>query len=352
MLLAALWAGCDGDNSDDSTTPATLAILAGAAESQAFGSVDGLGSAARFYYPTGVTIGGNGNLFVSDAGNNAIRMITAAGAVTTFAGAAGSAGNSDGTGTSARFDNPFGIAIDGVGNVYVADNGNHTIRKITPTRVVTTFAGTPGVFGSADGTGPAATFYSPSGIAVDSKGNLFVADINNHTIRRVTPAGVVTTFAGAPGIAGSADGLGAAARFNSPVSIATDSVDNVFVSDSGNSTVRKVTSVGAVTTLAGTVGVAGGADGVGTAASFAGPRGLAADSAGNLYIADSRNNTIRRITPLGLVTTVVGRNDAPAAFVPGALPGSLANQVIGVAINGTTLYVTTGNAVAKVTNRP
>ena len=178
--------------------------------------------------------------------------MTPAGVVTTLAGLAGSQGSADGTGSAARFAWPIGVAVDSTGNVYVADNGNDTIRKVTPAGVVTTLAGLAGSSGSADGTGSAARFYGPSGVAVDSAGNVYVADTGNYTIRKVTPAGVVTTLAGLAGTEGSADGTGSAARFSYPSGVAVDSAGNVYVADTGNNTIRKVTPAGVVTTLAGT----------------------------------------------------------------------------------------------------
>ena len=142
---------------------------------------------------------GSGNVYVADTGNNTIRKITPAGVVSTLAGMAGSSGSADGTGSAARFYYPFGVAVDGSGNVYVADTYNNTIRKITPAGVVSTLAGTAGSSGSADGTGSAAQFYYPCGVAVDGSGNVYVADTDNYTIRKITPAGVVSTLAGLAG---------------------------------------------------------------------------------------------------------------------------------------------------------
>ncbi|HWA28341.1 MAG TPA: immunoglobulin domain-containing protein, partial [Lacunisphaera sp.] len=272
------------------------------------GSLDGTGLAALFNYPQDVAVDPAGNIYVTDSNNRTIRKITSAGVVSTFAGAALQAGTSDGTGSAARFYNLKGIAIDGNGNLYVADDGNHTIRKITPTGVVTTFAGLAQQPGATDGTGGAARFSGPEGIAVDAAGNVYVSETGNQTIRKITPAGVVTTIAGSPGNSGSADGTGSAARFNVPRGLAVDTAGNLYVADCFNSTIRKVTSAGVVTTIAGQAGLTGSADGVGTAARFQFPSGVTVDGSGNVYVADF--NCIRKITPDGTVTTLAGNPNA------------------------------------------
>ncbi|MCX6877979.1 MAG: cadherin-like domain-containing protein [Verrucomicrobia bacterium] len=216
---------------------------------------------------------------------------------TNFAGLPGGPGNADGTGSAARFNYPYGVAVDSAGNVYVADTYNHTIRKVTAAGVVTTLAGSAGNPGSADGTGNAALFYYPTGVAVDSAGNVFVADMYNYTIRKVTAAGVVTTLAGSAGAYGSVDGTGSAALFYYPTGVAVDSACNVFVADMYNNTIRKVTAAGVVTTVGGIAGIIGGADGIGSAANFSWPLGIAVDSVGNLYVADSYNHRISKGTP-------------------------------------------------------
>ena len=160
------------------------------------GSTDGMGSAFRFADPYGVAVDGAGNLYVVDTQNSTILKITPGGVVTTLAGTAGVSGSADGTGGAGRFNEPTGVAVDGAGNVYVADTGNFTIRKITSGGVVTTLAGTAGASGSADGTGSVARFYNPLGVAVDGAGTVYVADTYNDTIRKITPGGVVTTLAG------------------------------------------------------------------------------------------------------------------------------------------------------------
>ena len=384
LLAALLWIGASPVpvalfGQVNYSTPYTFTTLAGQAS---IGSADGTGSAARFASPAGVAVDGAGNVYVADAGNYAIRKVTPAGGVTTLAGLAarfsglasvavdgagnvyvadfwtctvrkvtpagvvttlagleGSHGSADGTGSAARFESPAGVAVDGAGNVYVADYGNATIRKVTSAGVVTTLAGLAPHSGSADGTGSAARFLDPSGVAVDGAGNVYVADKDNHTIRKVTPMGVVTTLAGFAGSANYGDGTGRGARFNYPTGVTVDSAGNIYVADSGNDAIRKVTPAGVVTTLAGDVSITdtynrpigGFADGTGHSARFAGPSGVAADSAGNIYVADTGNSTIRKVTPAGVVTTLAG-------WGPGSADGTgraaQFNDPSGVAVDG------------------
>ena len=281
------------DNSTTTTSSTTLSLsaavttLAGTAGSS--GSADGTGTAATFNQPYDGTVD-NGNLYVTDFGNHLIRKIViSSGVVTTLAGT-GSSGSADGTGTAASFYSPGGITSDGT-NLFVAGINNHIIRKIViSSGVVTTFAGT-GSTGSSDGTGTAASFNFPFGITNDGT-NLFVVDGQNHLIRKIViSSGVVTTFAGT-GSFGSADGTGTAASFNAP-GITNDGT-NLFVADRRNNTIRKVViSTGVVTTFAGT-GSAGSADGTGTAASFNYPQSITHDGT-SLFVMDLSNHTIRKI---------------------------------------------------------
>src|SRR5258706_360573 len=299
-----IYVGDRGNHTIRKITPAG-AVSTFAGTPGIFGSADGTGAAARFNLPEGVATDSADNVYVADEGNNTIRKITPAGVVTTLAGRAGFSGGDDGIGAAARFDFPRGVATDSAGNYYVADHGNHPTRTTPPAGVVTTLAGTAGVVGGADGAGAAASFNFPGGVATDSASNVYVAD-GNHTIRKITSLGVVSTLAGTTGVIGSTDAAGAAASFDSPVGVATDSAGNVYVTDTSNNTIRKITPAGAVTTLAGTAGVSGSSDGTGPAARFNLPRGVAADGAGNVYVADSSNHTIRKITPAGVVTTLAG----------------------------------------------
>jgi len=288
------------------TTPLNVSTLAGQPLSS--GGIDGAGGAARFYSPTGIAADTAGNLYLADTDNHTIRkIVSSTGAVTTLAGLPGSSGSTDGTGSAARFNNPSGVAVDNAGNVFVADTMNNTVRKITTSGVVTTLAGSPGAAGSIDGTGGAARFCGPQGLAIDSSNNLYVADANNQTIRRiVTSTGVVTTMAGSAGNSGNTDGAASVARFSCPSGVAVDSAGNLYVADTDNHTIRRISS-GTVSTLAGLSGNSGAADGTGSTARFNSPSDLAVDSSGNVYVADTDNFTIRAISAsTGTVSTLAG----------------------------------------------
>jgi DNA-binding beta-propeller fold protein YncE len=311
------------------------------------GSADGTGTAARFYHPFGITTDGT-NLYVTDHSNSTIRKIVISTlAVTTIAGSAGVNGSADGTGTAARFYHPFGITTDGT-NLYVTDYGNSTIRKIViSTGAVTTIAGSAGTIGSADGIGTAATFNYPTGIITDGT-NLYVTDTYNSTIREIAiSTGAVTTLAGSLAI-GSADGTGTAATFYYPTGITMDGT-NLYVADNGNSTIRRIViSTGVVTTIAGSAGAIGSADGTGTAATFNYPIGIATDGT-NLYVTDSGNNTIRKIViSTGAVTTLAGGIANGSADGTGA--AAIFNYPSGITRDGTNLYVTDtdNNTIRKI----
>ena len=376
LLLAAVAAGAW------LSAPAqeyTFLTLAGPPDANS--AVDGPGNAARFWQPSGVAVDGAGNVYVADSANYVIRKVSPTGEVTTLAGLAGCSGRADGPGSAARFSGPFGLALDSAGNLYVGDS---PIRKITPDGVVTTvldnrgnqlaetqtalaidsagnlYAASPNQPQPAilkmtpDGAVTTLTNLpeqSPGGLAVDGQGNLYLVFLGqtlvkitpggvattlanglaglegafcgvavdaagnvyvpgNSAIFRVTPDGTLSTFAGQAGKPGWVDGTGSAAQFNAPCGLALDSAANLYVADNYNSTIRKITPAGVVTTLAGLAGGPGKTDGAREAAHFSNPEGLALDSAGNLYVADAGNALIRQVTPAGLVSTVAG----PAGF--------------------------------------
>jgi len=252
------------------------------------GSRDGIGNAARFWSPLGVAIDSAGNVFVADEVNNTIRKVDTAGGVTTIAGHPNTPGSTDGPVQSALFYNPFGVAFDSAGNLYVTDTSNNTIRKITVAGQVTTLAGLAGVPGSTDGVGAAARLWGPKGIILDNSGNVYVSDEGNETIRKITPAGVVTTLAGSPGKTGLRDGLGAIARFYNPENLAIDGAGIIYVADSGSKRIRKVTPAGLVSTLKNPV--------TNNSYTLGGqPYGVAVDGADNVYVAVTTGQVIRKI---------------------------------------------------------
>ncbi|MDH4191598.1 MAG: hypothetical protein OEW21_15525, partial [Betaproteobacteria bacterium] len=282
----------------------------------------GDGLAATRFDTGGSAVDVAGNRYLLDKRSKTLRKTTLAGESITYTRAA------------MRLGGPEAVAVDGKGNVYVADTSKHVIRQITPDAEVVRLAGMDEMHGGADGTGLAARFNSPSGIAVDSAGNLFVADSQNHAIRKIAPGGVVTTFAGRVGVVGSSDGSGAAARFANPRGIAIDGSGNLYVADTYNNSLRKITPEGIVSTL------------VGKLPGFTRPQSIAIDEQGNLYVAHTDDHIVRRITPDGVMSTVAGVF-GQSGFTPGALPGLLGSPR-GVAVAGRSLYITLYNGVAVV----
>jgi sugar lactone lactonase YvrE len=262
------------------------------------GEVAAIGAAGASFIsdPLGLAVDRKGAVYVADASGNGVYRIPSGGAAVTLP-------KPD---SAVNLQTPTGVAVDAVGNVFVSNNAGNSILKITPDGVVSVFAGKSGDPGAADGAGSAASFVTPRGIAIDEKDNLYVADEGNSNIRKITPAGVVTTLAGAAGQTGSADGAGPAARFAAPRSLTAAADGTVYVADTDNHLIRKISPQGVVVTLAGKAGDSGNADGQGAAARFSEPRGIAVDAAGNVYVADTGNGAIRQITPAGVVTTIAG----------------------------------------------
>lgn len=265
-------------------------IMSSVAGADVAGFVNGAAADARFRLPWKSTVDAAGNIIVADRDNHCIRKITPAGVVSTIAGS-GTAGYADGPAATAMFNQPLDVAADAAGNIYVADNLNHRIRKIAPSGDVSTLAG-DGTAAFANGTGTAAKLRNPSGLAIDKEGNLIVADRLNHRIRKITPAGVATSIAG-DGVSGYKDGEAGAARFADPYGVAVDGNGNIIIADLNNNKVRKLADV-TVSTLAGSS--KGFLDGVGTVAQLSSPTDVCVDADGNVYVADLGNNCIRKIT--------------------------------------------------------
>lgn len=291
------------------------------------GSSNGTGAAASFNGPHGVACDGFGNIYIADRNNNKIRKVSAAGAVTTLAGS-GNIGATDGTGASATFFEPWGIACDGSGNVYVADTKNYKIRKITPAGVVTTIAGT-GASGTTNGPALAAEFAFPTGIAVAPGGIIYVAEFMTHTIRKIE-SGNVATLAGTSFLSGDVDGTGALARFDHPHSLAIAKDGSILVSDVFNNKIKKVSASGNVNTFAGN-GIAGFANGVSTSSQFDFPLSIAVDSTGGIYVGDVNNNIIRKIAS-GTVSTFAG-TQGTSGYLDGPALQAQFNSPSGLAFN-------------------
>src|ERR1700761_6263478 len=313
---------------------------------------DGVGRAAATPSPIGIAVDAAGNLYVTDwylAGipylENTIRKITPAGVVTTLAGNAGGSGNTNGPGPTAQFFAPNGTAVDAAGNVYVADVANNLIRKVAPDGTTSTFAGS-GAAGFLDGQDVHATFDAPAAVAIDRSGNLYVADYSSNLIRKITPAGLVTTLAGGgPGY--GTDGKGALASFHNPSGIIVDPSGNAYVADAGSQEIRKVAPDGTVTTVAGTLNQSGYADGQGTAALFTRPGGIGIDIGGNFFISDTYNNRIRRLSSTGEVITLAGDGSQGNADGIGVAASFNMPSGIGVDANGNVYIGDKGNKLVR-----
>jgi hypothetical protein len=297
------------------------------------GSTNATGTSASFDLPTGVAVNSSGDVFVADTTNNLIREITIEGVVSTFAGS-GAAGHHDANGTSATFAEPKGIAVDSNGNLFVADTFNDTIRRIDTSGNVTTYAGIAVTSGSTNSNTVAtlATFKNPAAVAVDSSGNVYVADTGNNLIRKIAPGsgsvgGAVTTIADS------------SALLNAPAGIAVDSTSgSVYVADTDNSVIKVIASGGAVSILAGQAGDPGTTNGTGAAAQFFFPVGITLGSSGILYVCDTGNLTIRKVTEAGVVTTI-GGTPGTSTFANGTDSYATFNSPEGIAVDGDILFV-------------
>jgi uncharacterized protein (TIGR03437 family) len=341
----------------------TLNTVAGNGSSGYSGD-GGPATSAALYGPYGVAVDGAGNLFIADTRNERIRKVNTAGIITTVAGNGTYGYSGDGgPATSAALYDPYGVAVDGAGNLYIADTGNERIRKVNTAGIITTVAG-KGTYGYSGDGGPAtsAALYGPYGVAVDGAGNLYIADQGNNRIRMVGLAGIITTVAGNGTHGYSGDGGPAtSAELYAPEGVAVDNAGDLLIADTGNNRIRQVKSGGTVSTVAGNgIDSYSGDGGLATSASLVEPSGVAVDSAGNLYIADSYSERVRKVTPHGVITTVAGDgaygyggDGGPAAAASLSLPSGVAadgagNVFIADILNNRIRQVNPGGTISTV----
>jgi trimeric autotransporter adhesin len=337
-------------------TPAGIITTVAGTGASGFSGDGGLAVSAQLNRPFGVALDSANNLYIADINNNRIRKVTPAGIITTVAGSGTAGFSGDGSlATSASLFNPHSVTVDSAGNLYIADQGNNCIRKVTPAGVITTAAGNGTAGFSGDGSQAAsAQLDNPRKVAVDSAGNLYIADASNNRIRKVTPAGVITTAAG-NGTAGfSGDGgLATSAQLNLPTGVAMDSAGNLYIADNLSNRIRKVTSVGVITTVAGNGnGGFSGDGGLATSAQLRAPTGVEMDSAGNLYIADALNNRVRKVTPAGIITTIAGNGTSGFSGDGGLATSAQLNNPAGIVMDSAgNLYIADNlnNRIRKIT---
>ncbi len=321
----------------------TAAGLAGDAR-----HADGAPSVARFADPVGIAVAADGRSYIADSANHCLRLRSPHGFLSTPAGKPGVAGATDAPGSDARMDSPSAVAIDTDGSVVFSDTGNHTVRRLRSDGRVETIAGVAGDAGITNGPAFSARFDSPLGIVVAADRSLYVADSGNHSIRRIAPDGTVTTLAGENGEWGARDGTAALARFNGPVGLAIAPDRSLVVADSLNHAIRRVSTNGLVSTLAGKLGEDGSADGPADEARFGKPAELAFDAKGRLYIIDAFLHTVRRLDPDGRVRTVAGLTGHPGDANGDNGAGRFLNPYgIGVLPGGSLLVSDTYNATLR-----
>ena len=308
-----------------------------------FSGEGGAATAARLFNPFGVAADAAGNLYIADSSNQRVRKVDAAGTITTVAGSGVFGFSGDGGAATAAGVNPYRIAVDAAGNLYIADQGNHRIRRVDAAGTITTVAGS-GAFGfSGDGgAATAARLFNPSGVAVDATGNLYIADTNNQRIRKVHAGGTITTVAGNGTLGFSGDGgVATAARLANPFGVAVDAAGNLYVADTSNRRIRKVDAAGMITTVAGNGSLGFSGDGgSATTASLGGPSDVAVDAAGNLYIADRGNRRIRQVDAGGTITSVAGNGTVGYSGDGGAATAASFADPVAVAVEAAgNLYI-------------
>ena len=322
-----------------------------------FSGDGGAATEARLFSPFGVALDGSGNLYIADAANHRIRRVSSTGTITTVAGdGSESYGGDGGAATSAQLSTPSDVVLDGSGNLYIVDQNNHRIRKVSSTGTITTVAGTGAAGYSEDGgAATEAQLNSPAGLAVDGSGNLYIADLDNHRIRKVDSAGIISTIVG-DGLQGDSAAAAAQLRLRDPYGVTLDGLNNLYIADMSNHRIIKVSSTGTISTVAGdgTEGFSGDG-GAATAAQLNAPTGVTLDNAGSLYIADWGNNRIRRVDSAGVISTVAGDGTQGFSGDGASAAAARLNAPIGVTSDGSgNLYIadTNNHRIRKITIAP
>ena len=289
-------------------TAGIISTVAGTGSSSGFSGDGGAATAATLYQPSGVAVDGSGNIYIADRGNNRVRMVNSSGIITTFAGSWSFGFSGDGgPATSARLHNPAGVAVDAGGNVYIADEFNARVRMVNTSGVISTIAGN-GTFGFGGDGGLAITaeLYQPVGVVLDGSGNIYIADQSNNRVRVINTSGIINTLAGSAGGFAGDGGPATAALVHIPAAVAADASGNIFLADRGNDRIREISTAGIITSIAGSGAPGHGDGGPATAAQLNDPTDIAVDAYGNAYISDGGNNAIRKIDVYGIISTVGG----------------------------------------------
>lgn len=329
ILPAICYYGCNKSNSVPTLPVISTGHVVTYLGTGTAGLQNGTGANVEFNLPTDLALDASGNIYVAEQGNNVIRKISPSGEVATYAGD-GKAGYKDGPASTAEFNAPEGMVVDNTGNLYVADSKNNVIRVISQTGQVSTYAGTT-TQGYKDGANTSAQFSSPNGLAIDKAGNLYVADYLNNAIRKIASGGGVSTYAGS-GTVGLNNGAATTATFNAPSGLAIDASNNLYVADAGNNAVRQISSGGQVSTLASGLNA---------------PSRVGVDMSGNVYFS-AGNNTIQKIASGGKVTNYAG--NGTAGYIDDGLLTSEFNTPLGliVSVAGTILVADSKNNMLRL----